>query len=168
MHNYYYIIGEFGLVYKGKLKYGQAMTEFVAVKTLKGLSVCQMWNTMSTSSIIIVHPGLYDQTSVDKLLQECVKMHGLDHPNVLTLKGVCLDGGTVPFIILPFMKNGSLLSFLQREKNKLLLTSSEKCEDEVNYCHMHSLYMPNIFCSEPEKGQTEIVLLIPHHPGPNL
>ena len=80
----------------------------------------------------IMYPGLYNQTSVDKLLEECVKMAGLDHPNILALKGVCLDGGPAPFIILPFMKNGSLSSFLQREKDKLFLTSSEKCEDEVS------------------------------------
>ena len=40
-------IGEFGLVYKGKLKYGQAMTEIVAVKTLKGLSVSQNVDLLS-------------------------------------------------------------------------------------------------------------------------
>ena len=128
------------------------MTELVAVKTLKGLiSVCKlMWITISMHTIIIImYPGLYDQSLVDKLLEECVKMHGLDHPNVLTLKGVCIDGGTAPFIILPFMKNGSLLSFLQREKDKLFLTSSEKCEDEVIVITDNNIIATCMPCTSP-------------------
>ena len=78
----------------------------------------------------VYYTGLYDQEAVDDLLRECAKMTEVDHPNILKLKGVCLDGGTAPFIILPFMTNGSLLSFLQNEKNKLVLTTSESCQDE--------------------------------------
>ena len=115
-----------------------------------------------------MNSGLYDQTSVDKLLQECVKMYGLDHPNILTLKGVCLDGGTAPFIILPFMKNGSLLTFLQREKNKLFLTSSEKCENEVirsSYACMHALYNIIIVGKTCMELHTVFLQCMWHHPG---
>ena len=28
-------------------------------------------------------------------------MSKFDHPNILTLNGVCLDGGPTPFIIMP-------------------------------------------------------------------
>ena len=53
-------------------------------------------------------------------------MQELNHPNVLTLMGVCLDGGPAPFIVLPFMANGSLLSYLKKNRNTLLLTENEE------------------------------------------
>ncbi len=48
-------------------------------------------------------------------------MQEFDHPNVLTLRGVCLDGGPSPYIIMPFMNNGSLLSHLKEERKKLVI-----------------------------------------------
>ena len=49
-------------------------------------------------------------------------MKDLNHPNVLNLVGVCLDGGPDPFIITPFMENGSLLSYLKKNRSTLLPT----------------------------------------------
>ena len=62
-----------------------------------------------------------DRKNIDDLLKECTKMSGFDHPNVLTLTGVCLDGGPAPYIIMPFMENGSLLSYLMKERDGLVL-----------------------------------------------
>ena len=58
---------------------------------------------------------------MDELIKECVKMIEFDHPNILKLIGVCLDGGPAPFIIMPFMENGSVLSYLTKERESLLL-----------------------------------------------
>ena len=51
-------------------------------------------------------------------------MMEMDHPNVLTLTGVCLDGGPAPYIVMPFMANGSLLSYLKKERQYLTLDPS--------------------------------------------
>ena len=69
------------------------------------------------------------------LLNECTKMSSFDHPNVLTLVGVCLDGGTAPFIIMPYMENGNLLTYLRKNRELLLISpKSDQCEEEVlNY-----------------------------------
>ena len=48
-------------------------------------------------------------------------MSEFDHHNILTLIGVCLDGGPAPYIIMPFMENGSLLSYLKKERENLVL-----------------------------------------------
>ena len=64
--------------------------------------------------------GFIDDGAVQDLLSECIKMKSFDHPHVMTLKGVCLDGGPVPYIILPYMANGSLLSYLKRERPNLI------------------------------------------------
>ena len=58
-------------------------------------------------------------------------MYIFEHPNVLTLCGVCLDGGTAPYIIMPFMANGSLLSYLRNNRKTLVVSDEEKDEDEV-------------------------------------
>ena len=43
-----------------------------------------------------------------------------DHRHVISLKGVCIDGGPVPYVILPHMANGSLLKYLKNERNNLV------------------------------------------------
>ena len=65
------------------------------------------------------------------MLKECANMYNFDHPNVLTLMGVCLDGGTAPYIIMPFMANGSLLAYLKKKRETLVVSLSDKDEDEV-------------------------------------
>ena len=66
-------------------------------------------------------------------------MYSLDHPNVLTLSGVCLDGGTAPYIIMPFMANGSLLAYLKNNRNSLIVSQEAEIDDDDvstinNYC----------------------------------
>ena len=71
---------------------------------------------------------------VRDLLKECAKMYKFDHPNVLKLSGVCLDGGPVPLIIMPFMVNGSLDCYLKREREDVLLdVDSTTPDDAVSY-----------------------------------
>lgn len=93
--------GEFGLVYKAHLFDDQGVPIDVAVKTLK---------------------GTYDQNDINNLLLESLKMKELSHQNVMSIIGVCLDAGTAPFIILPYMSGGSLHSYLQRNRHSLILT----------------------------------------------
>ena len=48
-------------------------------------------------------------------------MTKFDHPNVLSILGVSLDTdhqGGVPFIILPFMVNGDLKTYLKNKRQR--------------------------------------------------
>ncbi len=65
------------------------------------------------------------------MLKECVKMLDFNHPNVLTLLGVCVDGGPAPYIVMPFMANGSLLTHLKRYRHEFLLPIDHTDSDEV-------------------------------------
>ena len=56
-----------------------------------------------------------------ELIQESVRMHRFDHHNVLCLIGICLDAGPAPYIVMPFMSNGSLLSYLKKERSALII-----------------------------------------------
>lgn len=58
-------------------------------------------------------------------------MYKFDHPNVLKLLGVCLDGGPAPYIIMPFMANGSLSAYLKKERQSLCAPESEEDEADV-------------------------------------
>ena len=71
------------------------------------------------------------------MLKECSKMYHFKHPHVLTLCGVCLDGGPAPYIIMPFMANGSLLSYLKKNKGTLIVSHSDDADDsgEVSIVH---------------------------------
>ena len=76
---------------------------------------------MNTSVSTLSHAGQFDQLEVDKILEESLKMKHFDHMHVMTLLGVCLDAGPAPYIIMPYMAHGSLLSYLKRERNSLFL-----------------------------------------------
>ena len=54
-----------------------------------------------------------------------------DHPNVLNLIGICLDGGPAPFIIMPFMANGSLLAYIKRNRPALVLSQDSNDNGNV-------------------------------------
>ena len=77
----------------------------------------------------IVFLGFYDRSTIREMLKECSKMHEFEHKHVVTLRGVCLDGGPAPYIIMPFMANGSLLAYLKKNRETLIVSSKE--QDEV-------------------------------------
>ena len=54
-------------------------------------------------------------------MEESLKMKQFNHPNIMNLIGVCMDAGPAPYIVMPFMANGSLLSYLRKERSNLLL-----------------------------------------------
>ena len=52
-------------------------------------------------------------------------MKSFEHPNVMSLLGVCLDMGPAPYIILPFMSGGDLLTHIQQKRSSLVLDCDE-------------------------------------------
>ena len=58
-----------------------------------------------------------------------MKLQTFDHPHVMSLLGVCLDGGGGPAIIMPFMARGSLLNYLRRERKSLVLPKEADVTD---------------------------------------
>lgn len=83
--------GEFGEVYKGRLKLPGKREIYVAIKTLKaGYSEKQRRDFLSEASI----------------------MGQFDHPNIIRLEGVVTKSRPV-MIVTEFMENGALDSFLR-------------------------------------------------------
>ena len=79
--------------------------------------------------ITIASAGLYSKSDIDSLLDECIIMMSFNNLNVLPLIGVCLDLGPAPYIIMPFMSRGSLLSYLKKERPNL--TVADTSEEDI-------------------------------------
>lgn len=67
--------------------------------------------------------GSYSEEEVDSMLEESLKLKHFHHRNVLSLIGVCVEASPAPFIVMPFMSNGSLLKYLRQEKLALVLNN---------------------------------------------
>ena len=64
-------------------------------------------------------------------------MKRFQHPHVMGLVGVCLDAGPAPYIIMPYMANGSLQSYLKKERKSLVL--GEDADEDTVSTHYNKL-----------------------------
>ena len=81
-------------------------------------------------------------------------MSKFKHSHVMGLIGVCLDAGSAPYIIMPYMANGSLLKWLKRER-KYIVVLDETDEDEVNSCSVYYLSALVMFIAEGGSQATD-------------
>ena len=77
----------------------------------------------------IIYPVMSSINDITELLDESLKMKSFSHPNILNLIGVCVDAGPAPYVIMPYMANGSLLHYLRKERPQL--TIAEGAEPEL-------------------------------------
>ena len=63
-------------------------------------------------------------------------MLSFQHPNVMSLVGVCLDG-EMPLLVMPYMSNGSVLEYVRHHKQELLLTSEATDEEVLGWFDLH-------------------------------
>jgi len=72
-----------------------------------------------------------DPEALNELWGEGLKMlKVLAHPHIMRLIGICKDGPS-PGIIMPFMENGSLLSYVRKEKDLVVPTDTRMEETKV-------------------------------------
>ena len=67
----------------------------------------------------IITLALFSTGDLEILAKEVSTMLSFEHENVMSLIGVCIDGG-MPLLIMPFMSNGSVLDYVRNHKEKLL------------------------------------------------
>ena len=78
-----------------------------------------------------MNTGCFDQQEVDKFVEESLKMSRFKHAHVMGLIGVCLnDAGSAPYIVMPYMANGSLLDYLKKERRNVVIFE-EADDDQV-------------------------------------
>ena len=76
---------------------------------------------------------------MDKFVEESLKMSRFKHAHVMGLIGVCLDGGPAPYIIMPYMANGSLLKYLKRERGNIVLSENADEDEVITYLLINKL-----------------------------
>ena len=59
-------------------------------------------------------------------------MKAFVHPHVMGILGICL-AGQVPYIVMPFMANGSLHSYLRKHRAELLISEDEDIDLVIQY-----------------------------------
>ncbi|XP_043926382.1 ephrin type-B receptor 1 isoform X2 [Protopterus annectens] len=137
--------GEFGEVYKGRLKLPGKRDLYAAIKTLKaGYSEKQRRDFLSEASI----------------------MGQFDHPNIIRLEGVVTKSRPV-MIITEFMENGALDSFLRQNDGQFTviqlvgmmrgIAAGMKYLSEMNYVHRdlaarNILVNSNLVCKVSDFG----------------
>ena len=133
--------GEFGVVHKAHLmQWKNSAAQIVAVKTMKGACVCihelhvQEWQA---SCCLLLFAGLFSTRDLYSMVEEIMIMQAFNHPNVMALVGVSFDMNQVPSMVMPLMANGSLLSYLKRDRVRLLLPA-DTSEETVCHFHFHS------------------------------
>ena len=87
--------------------------------------------------IVFLNPGFFDESHAKDILNESAKMMSFDHPHVLGLIGICVDAGPAPYLVMPFMANGSLLAYLRSNRQSLVFPQNED-EENVRYTCMSS------------------------------
>ena len=85
-------------------------------------------------------------------MEESLRMSSFDHPNVLSLIGVCLDLSQAPYIVMPFMARGSLLSYLKKERQNLTIT-----ENSDDYIVLNARKQLISMCLQVAKGMSYLV-----------
>lgn len=59
----------------------------------------------------------FSENGIKSFLDEGLLMREFTHPNVLRLRGICFDENDLPMILLPYMSNGDLLSYIRDTNN---------------------------------------------------
>ena len=80
--------------------------------------------------------ALFSSGDLERLTKEISTMLSFQHPNVMSLVGVCLDG-EMPLLTMPFMPNGNILEYVRHHKQELLLTSEAKDEEVLKWFNLH-------------------------------
>ena len=77
---------------------------------------------------------------MDKFVEESLKMSHFQHSHIMGLIGVCLDAGPAPYIVMPYMANGSLLHYLRKKRDDLVFTQNvDGRDDEVYTLTKHNI-----------------------------
>ena len=73
--------------------------------------------------------GFFSITCVQKMMEEIVIMQQFNHRNVIRLLGVVVEGLSGPSIVMPFMANGNLSSYLRKNQESNVLPATADLEN---------------------------------------
>ena len=104
----------------------------------------------------IYSTGLFSCSDLKTLVEESLVMVHLNHPNVMKLIGICIDKQDTPYIVMPYMSLGSLLSYLRKNREELMVNTNEgNCERVKSYQRI--LVIVNMYLPQMEKIQQRLL-----------
>ena len=71
---------------------------------------------------------MFSSSDLKHLVEESQIMSKFDHPNVMKLLGVTISQSKTLLIVMPFMAQGSLLSYLRKYRADLTVENEEMTE----------------------------------------
>ena len=111
------ISGKFGVVYKALYTSKENSTTVeVAVKTVK----CMIHFLTGGCDLEVFYFVGFSSNAAEDFIKECNIANKFDHPNVLSLIGVCIvPEEAVPLMVMPYMHHGDVRSYVKskRENN---------------------------------------------------
>ena len=87
-------------------------------------------------------------------------MAQFNHRNVLSLIGVCIDAGKAPYLVMPFMEMGSLLSYLRKERAQLTILGGAGDEMVMLLIHQTLVYIPSNHNIADHRGSKETIVYV--------
>ena len=106
----------------------ESSCDIVAVKTLKGSTTAHIFIVRCFEDGIFGEcTGRFSASDLQSLVEESQIMARFDHPNIMKLLGVTITKNK-SFIIMPFMAQGSLLSYLRKHRADLTIHNAELTE----------------------------------------
>ncbi len=78
------------------------------------------------TTIVSIPSAFTEKDEIDKFIAESGIMVNFDHPNILRLVGVCFNmEDNLPAIVLPYMANGDLRSFLRAKRAEMIISNAK-------------------------------------------
>ena len=83
----------------------------MAVKTVKGFCTILLWTLIS---FLFVD---FSSSTAEDFIKECNIAKNFDHPNVLSLIGVCINPEeAIPLMVMPYMHHGDVKSYVKSKR----------------------------------------------------
>ena len=94
---------------------------------------------------LLLSLGLFTMRDLHNMMSEILKMQDFNHPHVMTLMGMSFDAANTPSMVMPYMANGSLLSYLKMNRPLLLVADTadaKKVRGCVSVSSVHRILTP--------------------------
>ncbi|KAJ3176748.1 hypothetical protein HDU87_004887 [Geranomyces variabilis] len=95
------------------------------------------WRGLTTVAVKRLPGGFETKKQKKAFVQEVEVWYKLRHPNVMLLLGAC-PSAVQPFMIMPFMENGTLLSYAEKNPQQILKLLNESAQG-LHYLHTSNI-----------------------------
>lgn len=124
-------------MYQAEYTAPQGSTMQVAVKNLKSMPML-LGSSGGNDGYVFV--DVTEHEEVEKFIKESAIMLDFNHRNILNLMGVCFNTeDNLPAIVLPYMTNGDLRTFLKEKKAEMGNSSVKYPEVSYSITTLHLL-----------------------------